>query len=196
MRGVVVEVRHLWSVGKIIAPRRDLSFICRGGYLDFKRRHMAETATILYKRATFVTQLPTGHLYTPSHCWLSQSDTPECFQVGFTRFALRMLGELVDIQFEKQPGEAVIPGDVLGSIEGFKALSDIYCVGNGTFVGGNANLREGLDRVAREPYTGGWLYKFSGHPDAPLDVLGYQRLLDETIDRILAKQREGDNAAV
>lgn len=157
---------------------------------------MAEPATILYKRATFVTQLPTGHLYTPSHCWLSRSDTAGHWRVGFTRFALRMLGELVDVQFERQMGQTVTPGDVIGSIEGFKALSDIYCVGRGTFGGGNPGLRESLDRVAREPYSGGWLYEFSGHPDATLDVLGYQELLDATIDRILAKQREGDNTAV
>src|SRR6185369_5396527 len=111
-----------------------------------------------------------------------------------TKFALRMLGELVDVQFDKKPGDPVAPGDVIGSIEGFKALSDIYCVASGTFAGGNPALREGLDRIARAPYTEGWLYEISGHPEAPLNVLEYQGLLDVTIDRILAKQQLDETA--
>ena len=156
---------------------------------------MSEASTVLYKRATFVTHLPVGHSYTASHCWLARAAPGhDRWRVGFTRFALRMLGEIVDVQFEKMPDEPVVPGDVLGSIEGFKALSDVYCVGRGTFVGGNPLLREGLDRVARDPYNEGWLYEFSGDPDGALDVNSYRNLLDATIDRILAKQREGEAA--
>ncbi|MBZ4217888.1 glycine cleavage system protein H, partial [Klebsiella aerogenes] len=74
------------------------------------------------------------------------------WRVGFTKFALRMLGELVDVQFEKPPGAPVQTGEILGSIEGFKALSDLYCVGKGTFVGGNPALRDDLECLARRPY--------------------------------------------
>lgn len=146
-------------------------------------------STILYQRATFVTQLPTGHLYSPSHCWLARSGDAR-WRVGFTKFALRMLGELVDVQFEAAPGSPVQPGDIVGSIEGFKALSDLYCVGRGTFAAGNPALREGLDGLARRPYDDGWLYEFDGEPDPRcLPVEGYQQLLDATIDRILEKQK-------
>jgi glycine cleavage system H protein len=104
-----------------------------------------------------------------------------------------MLGELVDIQFDKQVGAAVQPGDILGSIEGFKALSDVYCVGSGQFAGANPALRDDLEKIAREPYTTGWLYEFTGEPDdrsMPLDV--YCDLLDVTIDRILEKQKTSE----
>ncbi len=152
-------------------------------------------ATILYKRATFVTQLPVGHLYSPSHCWLAPAAAGR-WRVGFTKFALRMLGELVDVQFEKPVGAPIQPGEILGSIEGFKALSDLYCVGQGTFAGGNPALREDLDRLARSPYEDGWLYEFDGTPDVRcLSMEGYRDLLDVTIDRILEKQKS-DEAAV
>lgn len=151
-------------------------------------------ATILYKRATFVTQLPVGHLYAPSHCWLGPAGVGR-WRVGFTKFALRMLGELVDVQFEKPPGAPVQAGEILGSIEGFKALSDLYCVGQGTFVGGNPALRDDLECLARRPYDEGWLYEFAGTPDERcLTVEAYGSLLDVTIDRILEKQK-GDDAA-
>lgn len=155
---------------------------------------MAVPTTILYKRATFVTQLPVTHLYAPSHCWLAHTDDGR-WRVGFTKFALRMLGELVDVQFDRPAGATVQPGDILGSIEGFKAVSDLFCVGRGTFVGGNPALREGLESLTRDPYAAGWLYEFDGEPDPRcLDVNAYQDLLNATIDRILAKQKADESA--
>lgn len=146
-------------------------------------------ASILYKRATFVTQLPVGHLYAPSHCWLAAGDKGT-WRVGYTKFALRMLGELVEVQFDRAPGVTVEPGDILGSIEGFKAVSDLYCVGRGILVGGNPALGVALESLSRDPYQTGWLYEFQGEPDPRcLDVQAYQDLLNTTIDRILSKQQ-------
>lgn len=152
----------------------------------------------LYRRGNFATRLPAGHLYTPSHAWLAKApDGPEGrWRVGLTKFALRMLGELVEIQFTAAPGAAVQPGDVLGSVEGFKALSDIFCVGNGVFAGANAEVAADADLVGRDPYGAGWLYAFDGAPDArSLDARGYRQLLDETIDRLMAHQAELDKSA-
>lgn len=154
---------------------------------------MSVSTTVLYKRATFVTQLPVGHLYSPSHCWLARQENGG-WRVGFTKFALRMLGELVDVQFEKPVGAPVQPGDIVGSIEGFKALSDIYCVGSGAFIGGNDTLRVDLECLSRDLYASGWIYGFEGEPDPRcVDVDGYRALLNVTIDRILEKQKTGSS---
>jgi glycine cleavage system H protein len=150
--------------------------------------------TVLYKRATFVTHLPVEHLYTPSHNWLSRVGEGE-WRVGYTKFALRMLGELVDVKVEAKAGAAVEVGDVIGSIEGFKAISDIYCVGRGRFVTGNSGLTSGLEYVSEKPYDEGWIYQFAGEPDGrAMSLEGYRALLDETIDRILQKQRQQEGA--
>ena len=152
--------------------------------------------TVLYKRATFVTHLPVDYLYTPSHNWLSRVNEGE-WRVGYTKFALRMLGELVDIRFDLKPKAPIQPGDIAGSIEGFKAISDIYCVGAGRFVTGNPALGAGLECIMEKPYEDGWLYQIAGEPDGrAMDVNGYRALLDATIDRILEKQRteESSNA--
>ena len=151
--------------------------------------------TVLYKRATFVTRLPVKHLYAPSHGWLAEA-APGRWRVGFTKFALRMLGELVDVQFEAASGQPLKPGDIVGAIEGFKAVSDLYCVGTGRFVAGNPALRNDLESLGRDPYGEGWLYEFEGTPDPRcLDVAAYQDLLNETIDRILAKQQAEEGGA-
>ena len=101
-----------------------------------------------------------------------------------------MLGEIVEVQWEKADGAPVASGDIIGSIEGFKAISDIYCAADGAFAGGNSALAADIELVSREPYEGGWLYEIRGEPDAKcLDVAGYRALLDSTIDRILEKQQ-------
>ena len=147
--------------------------------------------TSFYKRSNFVTHLPLECLYSPSHFWLARIGGG--WRVGFTKFATRMLGEIVDLQFEKQPGEAVASGEIIGAIEGFKAISDIYCVAEGRFRGGNAALAEDIERVGKDPYGAGWLYEIDGTPDAKcVDLESYRRLLDTTIDRILEKQQHDE----
>lgn len=148
--------------------------------------------TSFYKRSNFVTHLPIECLYSPSHFWLARVDEAR-WRVGFTKFATRMLGEIVDLQFEKQPGDPVASGEIIGAIEGFKAISDIYCVADGRFLGGNAALSENIERIGKEPYGAGWLYEFDGTPDAKcVDLESYRRLLDTTIDRILEKQQHDE----
>ncbi len=160
--------------------------------LNYQLSIPAVSETSFYKRATFVTHLPTDCLYSPSHFWLHEIE-PGRWRVGFTKFATRMLGEIVEVQWEKGEGAPVKSGEIIGSIEGFKAISDIYCVADGAFAGGNAALREDIELVSREPYTGGWLYEVQGQPDEKcIDVAGYRGLLDATIDRILEKQEKDE----
>jgi glycine cleavage system H protein len=148
--------------------------------------------TVFYKRATFVTHLPEEHLYTQSHSWISAvAGAKDQWRVGYTKFALRMLGEIVDVQLEKKADEPVEPGDVIGTIEGFKALSDLFCVGRGRYLRGNPSLSGSLEALAERPYDEGWLYEFEGSPDSrAVDVNGYRNLLDATIDRMLQKEQE------
>ena len=113
--------------------------------------------------------------------------------MGFTKFATRMLGEIVDVQLDAKPDDAIASGDIIGSIEGFKAISDIYCVADGKFLAANPALKADIELVGREPYAGGWLYEFDGVPDAKCsDLASYRALLDATIDKMLSKQQPDD----
>ncbi len=148
--------------------------------------------TSFYKRATFVTHLPADCLYSPSHFWLREIE-PGRWRVGFTKFATRMLARSSKCsgKGERRP---VAGGEIIGSIEGFKAISDIYCVATGVFAGGNAALAQDIELVSREPYAGGWLYEIQGRPDAKcIDLAAYRSLLDTTIDHILEKQQADEN---
>ena len=145
--------------------------------------------TLFYKRSHFVTHLPVAHLYSRSHFWLARQPTGE-WRIGLTKFATRMLGDMVDHGFEIEPNAAVSVGQIVGWVEGFKAISDVYCVATGTFLGGNAALREKISLIDKHPYTDGWLYAVRGTPDEKcLDVNAYREHLDRAIDLILSKQK-------
>ena len=145
--------------------------------------------TLHYKRSRFATHLPVDYLYSPSHGWIAQQEG-DLWRVGFTKFAVRMLGDMVDHGFEIEPGAPVQPGQIVGWIEGFKAISDLFCIAEGQFAGPNPLLKEKITLVNKDPYGEGWLYMVKGKPDSKcVDVHGYRAILDRTIDKILEKQK-------
>lgn len=157
---------------------------------------------VAYKRSRFSTRLPTRRMYTASHCWAEQDAADATlWRIGFTKFATRMLGEPVEHAFEIQPDEAVEVGQVIGWLEGFKASSDVYCVVNGSFAGGNPKLDEDVSLVHSDPYGDGWLYAVRGQIDADaVDVHGYAGVLDAAIDAVRGQQglppgEDGDDAS-
>jgi Glycine cleavage system H protein (lipoate-binding) len=144
--------------------------------------------TLHYKRARFATHLPTDYFYSPSHFWIARQEG-DLWRVGMTQFASRMLGEMVDHGFNIEAGMPISSGQVIGWVEGFKAISDLYSIADGKFAGGNLVLKEDIALVSKQPYAAGWLYSLSGNPDGRcVDVEGYKNLLDKTIDKILEKQ--------
>ncbi len=147
---------------------------------------------IRYKRSRFATRLPVGRRYTRSHYWLDRDERGR-WRIGLTTFATRMLGDLVECTFVVAPGEPVALGQAIGSIEGFKALSDVYAVAAGRFVEANAALDSDITLVESAPYGDGWLYAMDGTADPEsLDVEAYVHVLDATVDRMLASRREGE----
>ncbi|MFM8733785.1 MAG: glycine cleavage system protein H [Pirellulales bacterium] len=159
--------------------------------------------TIRFRHAHFSARLPVAYRYAASHFWLAPADdaamiagdggcTRGLWRVGFTKFATRMLGELVEMTLEIGPGDAVQAGQRLGTVEGFKAVSELYCVAEGTFAGANAAVTAEACLTHSDPYAAGWLYQVEGVPEPnTLDVHGYIMLLTQTIDRLQASRYDG-----
>lgn len=147
--------------------------------------------TVYYKRSRFSTRLPVGRRYTASHYWLLEEE-PGVWRIGLTKFATRMLGDLVEYEFTVTPGGAVEIGQKIGWIEGFKAVTSVYSVAAGEFLGVNSRLESDVTLVDTDPYGKGWLFHVRGQPDPEsADVHGYVAILDATIDRMLRSRHEG-----
>ena len=145
--------------------------------------------SLAYKRARFVTQLPLAYRYSPSHFWIAR-EADEVWRVGLTKFATRMLGELVDYGFETPLNAPVNPGQLLGWVEGFKAISDVYCIAVGGFAGVNPALEHNSTLINQDPYGAGWLYAVHGQPDDNcVEAEAYAKILDQTIDRMLEEKK-------
>ena len=145
-------------------------------------------AEIPYNRSRFSTRLIEDRLYTAGHSWLEREDG-EVWRVGFTKFAVRMLGEIVELGFETEPGATVETGQVIGWLEGFKAVTDMYSPLAGRFEGFNPAVDAEAALLSRDPYRKGWLFRVRGQPgDDCLDVHGYVTLLDTTIDKMLGRR--------
>lgn len=141
---------------------------------------------VRFKHARFSARFPDSFRYSPSHYWMAPVEGyAGLWRVGFTKFATRMLGELVDCEWKTPPNGEVSPGDNIGWVEGFKAASDVYCVMQGRFAGGNPALQEDACIVRSDPYEVGWLYAVRGEPEPDsLDVQGYVDYLSATIQRM------------
>jgi glycine cleavage system H protein len=168
--------------------------------------------TVRFRHAHFSARFPVDCLYTPSHFWMrpadggpiddagtrdARGDTPRLWHVGFTKFATRMLGELVEMVLEVKPGQTVAGGERLGTVEGFKAVSELFCVVDGTLQSSNPALTAEACLTHSDPYGAGWLYAVQGTPTpGHLDVHGYIALLTATINQLQASRySDGDGHA-
>ena len=143
---------------------------------------------IYYRRSRFTTHLPKDRRYSPAHYWLLE-ESAGVWRVGFTKFATRMLGDLVEFDFSVSSGTNVAVGDAIGSVEGLKAVTTVFAAGSGRFLGECAALRRDVTLAESDPYGEGWLYRLQGAP-APdaVDVDGYVAILDATIDKMLTSR--------
>ncbi len=148
---------------------------------------------LYYRRSRFSATLPGDCRFTASHFWLKETE-PGLWTIGFTRFATRMLGDIVECAFAPEVGNRVETGMEIGTVEGFKAVTALFCVADGEFAGRNDVLETDITLVESDPHRRGWLYRVRGTPDPDsLDVQGYVAVLDATIDRMLESRHEEED---
>lgn len=146
--------------------------------------------SVYYRRSRFTTHLPRNRRYSAAHYWLLE-ESAGTWRVGLTRFATRMLGDIVEFEFSILPGHAIATGADIGSIEGLKAVTTVFAAGTGQFAGENPDLRQDVTLAESDPYGDGWLYRLLGQPaEDTVDVDGYVAILDATIDKMLAGRHD------
>lgn len=127
-----------------------------------------------------MSEVPTGFRYTDEHEYVRPTDEADIFTVGITDYAQ---GELGDVVFLELPevGDHFGKGDVFGTIEAVKAVSDLYAPLAGEVVAVNAALDDDPALVNSDPYDAGWIVELK--PDDPaaledlLDADDYEALI-------------------
>lgn len=114
--------------------------------------------------------LPEELKYTEEHEWVRVHEDGETVTIGITDFAQGELGDIVFIELEPE-GEEMEQGDIFGSVEAVKAVSDLYLPVSGTVNEHNAELEASPELVNSDPFGGGWIIRMSLSDPAQVDSL-------------------------
>jgi len=99
---------------------------------------------------------PNNLKYSVDHEWVKVEGN-EAF-IGITDFAQSELGEIVYVDVTCE-GETLAKGDVFGSIEAVKTVSDLIIPIGGEIIEVNSELEDAPELVNKEPYGSGWIIK-------------------------------------
>ena len=111
---------------------------------------------------------PENIKYTSEHEWI-RVEGDEAY-VGITDYAQSELGEIVFIDVPTE-GETVGQGEVFGSIEAVKTVSDLNMPVTGEVLEINSALDAKPELVNNDPYGEGWIIRISVKNAAELDSL-------------------------
>ena len=121
---------------------------------------------------------PADIRYTSEHEWI-RVEGDEAY-VGITDYAQSELGEIVFVDVPTL-GETVGQGEVFGSIEAVKTVSDLNMPVTGEVLEINGVLDAQPELVNNDPYGEGWIIRISVKDAAELDKLmdatAYQAIL-------------------
>ena len=122
--------------------------------------------------------IPSNLYYTKEHEWI-RVEGNEAF-VGITDYAQSELGEIVFVDINTE-GETLAQGDVFGSVEAVKTVSDLNMPVTGEVLEINEAINDQPELVNNDPYGEGWMIKISvtntDDLNNLLDAAGYQAFI-------------------
>jgi len=112
--------------------------------------------------------IPADLKYTKEHEWLRVEG--DVAFVGITDYAQGELGEIVFLEVETVE-EKLVAGDVFGTVEAVKTVSELFMPVDGEVLVFNEALENTPELVNDDPYGKGWMIKMSVANPAQIDQL-------------------------
>lgn len=114
--------------------------------------------------------------YTRDHEWVKIEG--DIATIGITEFAQKELGDIVYVEVETV-GETIAAGEVFGTVEAVKTVSDLFMPLTGEIIEFNEELESSPELVNESPYESGWMVKvkISGDTSDLLDAAAYAELV-------------------
>ncbi len=117
--------------------------------------------------------------YTKDHEWVKIDG--DVATIGITDFAQKELGDIVYVEVETI-GENIRAGEVFGTVEAVKTVSDLFMPVSGEILEFNEELESSPELVNSDPYSAGWMVKVRIDGDLPDDLMdadAYKELIGE-----------------
>ncbi len=120
--------------------------------------------------------IPSELKYTKDHEWVKIEGN--IATVGITDFAQGELGDIVYVDITTA-GEEVAEGEIFGTVEAVKTVSDLFMPVSGKVIEVNAGLDASPEKVNADAYGEGWMIKIemSGSADSLLSAEAYGTLI-------------------
>ena len=121
---------------------------------------------------------PDNLRYTKDHEWVKLDGNVAT--IGITDFAQKELGDIVYVEVETI-GSPILAGEIFGSVEAVKTVSDLYLPVSGTIIELNPALADAPELVNTDSYGAGWMIKMTvdnpADVEALLDAAGYEAVI-------------------
>jgi glycine cleavage system H protein len=101
---------------------------------------------------------PANLKYTQSDEWFD----PATGAMGLTDYAQGQLSDIVFLELLVEPGDDVVPGKAIASVESVKASAETYASASGKVAAVNSALADKPDTLNTDPYGEGWMVKVEG----------------------------------
>ena len=117
--------------------------------------------------------------YTKDHEWI-RLESDDTAVVGITDFAQKELGDIVYVDITTV-GQTIEEGEIFGSVEAVKTVSDLFIPVSGEILEFNDELESSPELVNEDPHGKGWMVriKITGSTDELLSVEAYKELIGE-----------------
>jgi len=114
-------------------------------------------------------EYPEDCLYTKDHEWIRIEEGTGV--VGITEYAQHSLGDVVYVELPSV-GKSFEIGDVFGTVESVKAVSELFMPMSGEVTEVNEDLSASPELVNQDPHGDGWMIKVAlTHLDEKEDLL-------------------------
>ena len=125
-----------------------------------------------------MSNVPANLKYSNDHEWCRVEG--DIAVIGITDFAQSQLGDIVFVDIPTE-GETLAAGEVFGSIEAVKTVSDVFLPVGGEVVEFNEAVDADPALVNKDPYGEGWMVKVRMSDPAEYDNLLTAEQYDEFI---------------
>ena len=115
-----------------------------------------------------MSNIPAELKYSNDHEWCRVEG--EFAYVGITEFAQSELGDIVFVDIQTE-GENLAAGDIFGTIEAVKTVSDAFTPVSGEVVEINPAIDADPALVNKDPYGEGWMVKIAMTNPSEVDAL-------------------------
>ncbi len=128
--------------------------------------------------------IPGDRKYSREHEWVLV-EGGAC-TIGITDYAQSELGDIVFVELPEVGAEIAVQ-DAAGTIEAVKTVADMYAPVSGEIIEVNEMIEDDPERVNRDPYGEGWMFKVTlADPvdlDGLMDAHEYKKLVEELMSQ-------------